>query len=420
MYPSPKCHNGAVAWTALLACAITLHTDAPLITDGERVLFYGDSITASQKYTDVLESMIRLRYPTSRFFFINVGQGSDSTWGGPIGSAYQRVSRDVVPFHPTMISVMLGMNDGGYVSYNDRLKDNFQDAYARLVDGMQNAHTGARFTFLLTSPYDAVAHSAATEWPDFAPDYNAALLKYGTVVKQQSDVRGGIYVDLNAPLLGLIQQGVKRDAKLARQIIPDCIHPSDPAHVVMAGEIARAWGMGPNVTRVEIDGASGALLSTENCEVAGLTELSWKQTDRALPYSVPDDALSRFVLQLSSWGQGNRQMLQVNHLAPGSYVLTVGGKKVGEFSEKALAAGVNTSGLDLPMRQLSRQVQDLVYEKNKAVRKAWLKRRIGDVDGLNDELEAVSQPYVAKMRELLLQPHTYQWELKRFADDVVP
>lgn len=402
---------GDVNWVALLPL-LTARADTPLITDGERVLFYGDSITASQKYSDILETMIRLRYPGAKLFFMNVGQGSDSSWGGPIGTAYQRVSRDVVPFHPTVISVMLGMNDGGYVSYNDRIKDNFQDAYSKLIEGMRAAHTGARFTFCLTSPYDAVTHSASVDRPNFAPDYNDALLKYGTVVRKHSDQFGAVYVDANTPLLDVLRAASKRDVLLARQIIPDCIHPTDAGHLVIAAEIAKGWGFGPAST-VVIDGSTGALDQSTNTTVTDLTELTWKQTDAGFGFSMPRDRMIDLVTQV--WPRITQVMghrLQVRKVPPGTYVLTVGGKRMGTYTAAQLAEGISVPS---PAPDISAQVLDLVRQRNALVRKEWLKRRLGDLISLSDELEGVGAEYLARVRDLV-KTRTYVWELRRFVE----
>ena len=83
--------------------------------DGDRITFYGDSITAQRFYTRDVQDFIATRYPGLKVDFHNAGVPGDKVSGGYTGDAATRVSRDVKPWDPTVITVMLGMNDGGYV-----------------------------------------------------------------------------------------------------------------------------------------------------------------------------------------------------------------------------------------------------------------------------------------------------------------
>src|ERR1700761_8536671 len=99
-----------------LAGAQTIDTSRFALADGDRVVFYGDSITAQRLYTRLVEAMVVSRYPTLRVKFYNAGVSGDTVQGGKGGAASVRVPRDVAPFRPTMVTIMLGMNDGHYTT----------------------------------------------------------------------------------------------------------------------------------------------------------------------------------------------------------------------------------------------------------------------------------------------------------------
>ena len=63
--------------------------------DGDRVTFYGDSITEQRQYTEDVEEYVLTRYPDWKVSFHNAGVGGDKVsggWGGPIDL---RLDRDV-------------------------------------------------------------------------------------------------------------------------------------------------------------------------------------------------------------------------------------------------------------------------------------------------------------------------------------
>jgi lysophospholipase L1-like esterase len=81
---------------------------------GDTVVFYGDSITAQNLYTQDIELYTATRFPGYHVHFVNSGVGGDKVSGGYGGTADVRLARDVEPYKPTVVTFMLGMNDGAY------------------------------------------------------------------------------------------------------------------------------------------------------------------------------------------------------------------------------------------------------------------------------------------------------------------
>src|SRR5436190_9846507 len=79
--------------------------------DGDRVVFYGDSITDQRLYTTFTESYVVTRFPKMNVSFVHSGWGGDRVTGGGGGSIDVRLKRDVFAYHPTVMTIMLGMND---------------------------------------------------------------------------------------------------------------------------------------------------------------------------------------------------------------------------------------------------------------------------------------------------------------------
>jgi len=98
----------------LCACVLAKGQDVFYLHDGDRVVFYGDSITEQAYYTTFVESYVLTRYPRFNVAFVNSGVGGDRVSGGAAGPIEKRLDRDVIGQKPTVLTIMLGMNDGGY------------------------------------------------------------------------------------------------------------------------------------------------------------------------------------------------------------------------------------------------------------------------------------------------------------------
>jgi len=58
------------------------------LKDGDRVVFYGDSITDQRLYTTFVETYAVTRFPKMKVQFVHSGVGGDRVgggWGGPLG-----------------------------------------------------------------------------------------------------------------------------------------------------------------------------------------------------------------------------------------------------------------------------------------------------------------------------------------------
>jgi len=108
--------------TALAQDGFALH-------DGDRVVFYGDSITDQRLYTTFAETYVLTRFPKLNITFIHSGWGGDRVSGGAAGPIDARLWRDVLPYNPTVLTIMLGMNDGRYRAFDQLLFQQYADGY---------------------------------------------------------------------------------------------------------------------------------------------------------------------------------------------------------------------------------------------------------------------------------------------------
>jgi hypothetical protein len=160
---------------------------------------------------------------------------------------------------------------------------------------------------------------------------------------------------------------------LAKQVLPDRVHPAPGGHWVLAESLLKAWHASSLVSSVAVD-VSGKVPSTKS-ENARVTEfrlvkgkLSWTQIDDALPLPLPPvevDPVVALVVKHSDLVQSlDQQILQVRGLSNGSYDLLIDGRNVGTLPGQQLANGINLATLDTPMLEQARLVAYDSDQKN--------------------------------------------------------
>jgi lysophospholipase L1-like esterase len=147
---------------ALLASTSAFAQDKSFyLHDNDKVLFYGDSITDQRNYTMMIETYVVTRYPGLKVSFTNSGWGGDRVSGGGGGDIDTRLTRDVYPYKPTVITIMLGMNDGGYKAATEASDKAYFDGYRHIYEAFQQNLPQARITAIEPSPYDDVTRTPA-------------------------------------------------------------------------------------------------------------------------------------------------------------------------------------------------------------------------------------------------------------------
>jgi lysophospholipase L1-like esterase len=405
-------HFSLVALLALPALAQSFY-----LKDHDTVVFYGDSITDQRLYTVAAETFVLTRFPDMHVRFVHSGWGGDKVSGGGGGDAETRLKRDVFPYHPTVVTIMLGMNDGRYRRLDDDLFNTFRTGYEKIVSMLKQDSPEVRLTFIEPSPYDEV-----TRAPAFEGGYNSVLVQYGAYLRGLAQkTNGAMTADLNTGVVDMLRRAVGGDPGISKKIIPDRVHPSWAGHLIMAAELLKAWNAPKLVTNVEIDVKEVSAVTADNTAVSGLRALDggvvWTQRDTALPMPGPDQEPATLLAVKSSdfMDRLNVEWLRVTGLDGGrKFALAINGLAVGEFTGAQLGGGMNLAKLDTPMMRQAAQVLAYTVKRTGIHQLRWRQLQIPyEKDGLPrmaallDQMDALDQDLEGRQHAAARPSATY-------------
>ncbi|MCW3060667.1 MAG: hydrolase [Capsulimonas sp.] len=395
--------HGSMIWTigaiSLLAAgaAGAQGNGAFALHDGDRVVFYGDSITDQRLYTTITETYIATRFPEMNIDFTHSGWGGDRVSGGGGGPIDLRLQRDVFPYKPTVMTIMLGMNDAAYKAFDQGIFDTYSNGYKHILDSVKTNDPGVRYTLIVPSPYDDTTRNA-----NFDGGYNSVLLKYGDFIKSLAPAYGATVADFNTPVVAMLQKAKATDADLSQKIIPDRVHPGYSGHLIMAEALLKSWNAPSIVTKVQIDAKGKKVVTADNTKVSDLKTgmvISWTQNDNALPMPLDtNDAATALSLKSSDFMQAlNQEPLQVTGLKDGSYTLTIDGTEVGDLSAQDLAAGVNLATLPTPMLSQAMDVRKLTLQHDDQHFHKWRDIQVPGQTNKNAAMQKALPAYLAAL-----------------------
>ena len=399
--------KSAALYTGLLVCALpfaSAQTATPsaasdfAIHDGDRVVIYGDSITDQRLYSTFMEEYLLTRFPTWKVQWTQSGVGGDKVSGGAEGPIDLRIQRDLLPYQPSVATIMLGMNDGYYRPPNPAVQKTYEDGYRSMVNTILQGAPGVRLTLIGPSPYDDVTQPTK--------HYNDVMQQYSEFDRSEADRTHQGFVDFNAPVVDVLQKVETAQRDLASRLIPDRVHPGEGVHWVMAAAILKAWHAPSLVSSVTVDARAAKAAKVENARVTDVKrekktdELQWTEIENALPLPLPfsaTDPVTDAALEAGGIEAAlDQETLSVTGLAAGSYALTIDDQPVANLTADALSHGVNLARMVTPML---RQSQTLAWETE---HRNALERQLFTLEAGTPEIpEAAPEPEQQAMRQAI-------------------
>jgi predicted GH43/DUF377 family glycosyl hydrolase/lysophospholipase L1-like esterase len=384
------------------------------LKSGDTVVFYGDSITEQNYYNQWVELYTVTRFPAMRVHFYGAGVGGDRVTGGSGGPIDQRLERDVFSEKPTVVTVMLGMNDGSYGPTTDGIESTYVNGYEHLLQSIREHAPNARLTLLGPSPYDEVTRPQM-----FPGGYNAAMQHFAEIDRELAEKNLATFVDLNPPVVAAIEKAEKLDPRLAELLLPDRVHPDPLAHWVMAEALLKGWDAPSLVSAVTLDGRAGTLTEEHNAAVQHVEQvngaLKWSELENGLPLPLTrSNATQALLLDLTDIEEAlDQETMRVTGLDPGRYTLSIDDAVVDSFTAAQLNHGVNLADYPTPMFHQAQRVSWLVRDRDEA-HYIHLRMRVRNADtGAQEGKPDVMQAFEKGLEDSIYEaaaptPHVFQ------------
>lgn len=219
-------------WTLTLLLFTVVLTSALWnpVNKGERIIFFGDSITElggrPNGYVTLVRDSISAKYKDLDIEVINAGVG-----GNKINNLISRLDNDVLSKNPTAVVIYIGINDVWHydLGIGGTPKDKFEAGLKEVIGKMQNK--GIRV--ILCTP------SVVGERFD-------GLNKNDKLLNEYSSISRGVAREMKIQLLDLRKIFIGYEAKHNRKqlhegiLTVDAVHLNDTGNKLVAKEMLKA------------------------------------------------------------------------------------------------------------------------------------------------------------------------------------
>ena len=238
-----------------------------LLQPGDYVGVVGDSITERMGYTVFIEDYLLMCKPVP-----NV-QLSQFGWGGVQGRP-QGIQNDLLRFGPNVVTICLGMNEGGYGPMTDEKGQRFLDELrvtvktlkagkVRLVvlgtPGCVDSDTFRNNNIFKVNPLKGSVEASVV--------YNDTLRQLGVIAKQVAGEEGVAFADVHAPMMDVMAKAKAKYGPTYHLAGGDGVHPDRNGHLVMAYAFLKAMGCSGDVGTIVVDLAAGSATASEGHKV---------------------------------------------------------------------------------------------------------------------------------------------------------
>jgi len=347
------------------------------LSNGDTLVFLGDSITHQCLHTQYIEDYYYTRYPTRRIHFHNAGVGGDRA-----GDTLVRFDEDVAKYDPKYVTILIGMNDGRYQRLTDEILNTYKKDMTTLLDRIEGI--GATPIPMTPTMFDLRSVQMGESWLKAEAlneaHYSATLAFFGAWLMQQANDRGLGFVNMYEPLNRITREQRRADPTFT--MIRDAVHPDPEAQLVMALALLNDIGADPVVSNIHVDRSGDRwIVEAENGSLSDVEDdrITFTFTANSLPWVVPEAAALGYTIANAGHSM-SRETFRVTGLAAGNYKLNIDDQTVGVYGHVELAAGIELqSNSKTPQYRQAMEVAMLNKKRNEEVvhelRDLWLSRK---------------------------------------------
>jgi lysophospholipase L1-like esterase len=217
--------------------------ESPLeqVKAAKRILFLGDSITATGGYVSLFDSWLVSQRWEKTPTVINCGLPSETVSGlseeghaagkFPRPDLFERLDRVLELVKPDLVFACYGINCGIYLPFDEERFAKYQEGWKKLKEKVEAA--GGKLIVITPPFYDDLRS------PKQGFSYNEVLDRYSEWLVKQRE-QGWTVIDLHSAMAAVVKKRRETDPKFTLQ--PDGVHPDADGHCVMALQLIAAMG----------------------------------------------------------------------------------------------------------------------------------------------------------------------------------
>lgn len=235
-------------WVLILICGVLCGTGVGAEPSGERmallkrakrIVFLGDSITASGGYVAYFDAWLQLQKLDPPPVVIDCGLPSETVSGlseeghaggkFPRPDLFERLDRVLAVAKPDLVFACYGINCGIYQPLDESRFAKYREGIERLHE--KTSAVGARLVIITPPFYDDARKKGSFSYNEVLDAYSQWLL--------QQQFRGALagwhVIDLHTAMTAEVARRRQSDPAFTFQ--PDAVHPNDAGHAFMARQL---------------------------------------------------------------------------------------------------------------------------------------------------------------------------------------
>jgi len=314
--------------------------------DGDRVLFVGNSITHMGMFHNNIYLFHVTRFPGKSIEIFNKGVSGDVA-----GGVLNRMYDDILSETPTVVVIMLGMNDvnrGLYGLSPTTDKDTLQMRkdevvqYKTRLDSIVRIFISKKVRVILERPsiYDQTAQLSESNHLGVNDVLGECAMYIDSLGKKYDLPVVDYYTIMNS-----INLEIQKKDPSATLTGEDRIHPGETGHFIMAYQFLKTEQMPKYVSKIVIDIKKLKVSDeSENCEIEKI-----KKNDKKIEFTVKEEALpfpvkaeqEQAVKLVPFMDEMNVELMKIAGISSATYLLKIDNLVIGEFTAQQLNEGVN-------------------------------------------------------------------------------
>jgi lysophospholipase L1-like esterase len=338
-------------WSILLlaASAACWAADVPKLAlkSGDLVAVCGDSITEQKEYSVAIEDYLLMCQPAASLRVVQAG------WGGEQAPGFlARLARDVLVFHPNVVTTCYGMNDGHYGPMQPATAAAYRNAQKAIVAELKKA--GVRVV-VVGSPGVVDLNTYRHGQSGQATTYNKTLAGLRDIACELAMDQEVLFANVHDAMMDVMLAAKKKYGPAYHVAGGDGVHPARNGQLVMAYAFLKALGCDGQIGTISVELAGPKATATAGHRVLSAAPGTVELESTRYPFcffgepASPDS--TRGVLEFLPFNkQLNRFRLVVPDAKPAARYKVAWGTADKEFSGAELAKGINLAAeiLDNP------------------------------------------------------------------------